>query len=73
MLAIDASTRQLYVAAESGTLTVIRLDPTPRVVGRAHLADGAHTVAVDPSLHLIAFALSDAGGHPVLRLESPSS
>src|SRR5205085_6898914 len=70
VLAIDGKARQLYIAAESGTVTVVQLDPKPTVNGRAHYADGAHTVAVDPSSHLIAFALTDVGGHPVLRLES---
>lgn len=71
VLVIDPQGRRLYVAAESGTVTVIALDPTPTVIGRAHLADGAHTVAVDPTLQLVAFALADVDGQPVLRLESP--
>jgi DNA-binding beta-propeller fold protein YncE len=72
VLAVDNTSRRLYVAAESGTVTVVSLDGTPAVLGRAHLADGAHTVAVDPELHLVAFALANVDGGPVLRLESPT-
>lgn len=49
VLAVDPTDARLYVAAESGTLTVVATRPAARASARAHLADTAHTVAVDPS------------------------
>jgi DNA-binding beta-propeller fold protein YncE len=50
VLAFDAPASRLYVAAESGWLTVLdEHDRRLTVAGRAHLADGAHVVAVDPA------------------------
>jgi DNA-binding beta-propeller fold protein YncE len=52
VLAFDPSDGRLYVAAESGWLTVLdEHDRRLAVAGRAHLADGAHVVAVDPTSH----------------------
>jgi DNA-binding beta-propeller fold protein YncE len=52
VLAYDASANRILVAAESGWVSIFdhvhgRL--TPR--GSAHLADGAHTLALDPATH----------------------
>ncbi len=72
MLAYDQATHRLYVAAESGTVTVLNLHNHQLIVaGSGHLADGAHVVAVDPDSHH-SFYLVPAGtnGHPVL-LEQP--
>jgi YVTN family beta-propeller protein len=52
VLAFDPAAGRLYVAAESGWLTILDAhDQTPTVAGRSHLADGAHVVAVDPTTH----------------------
>ena len=52
VLAYDPTAHCLYVAAESGWLTVLdNHDRHLTVTGRAHLADGAHVVAVDSTTH----------------------
>jgi DNA-binding beta-propeller fold protein YncE len=52
VLAYDADADRIYVAAESGWVSIFghthgRLTPQ----GSAHLADGAHTLALDPATH----------------------
>jgi DNA-binding beta-propeller fold protein YncE len=73
VLAVDPDRRLLYVAAESGDLTTVDLVPAAgRVTGRAHLADNAHVVAVDPSTGRAYFPIPDTGaGHPGLLVTSP--
>jgi DNA-binding beta-propeller fold protein YncE len=68
VLAYDAAAHRLYVAAESGTVTVLDLRDRVLVpVGSGHLADGAHVVAVDPATHRSYYPVpSGSGGHPVL-------
>src|SRR4051812_24389742 len=75
VLAVDPDRRLLYVAAESGDLTTVDLAPaTGRVTGRAHLADNAHVVAVDPSTGRAYFPVPDTGaGHPGLLVTSPAA
>ena len=72
VLAFDPGLRRLYVAAESGVVAVFErrgrtLDP----LGKAFLADGAHTVAVDPRTHEVFFPLPDIDGAPALRIMLP--
>jgi DNA-binding beta-propeller fold protein YncE len=70
VLAYDARAGRLYVAGESGWVTVLarhgrRLD----VAGSQHLADGAHVVAVDPGTGRSYFPVPRAsGGHPALLI-----
>jgi len=72
VLAYDSELKQLYVSAESGTVTVFREN------GKAVLLDGtlsmphAHTVCVDPDTHLVYFPLQSVEGRPVLRIMEPS-
>lgn len=42
------------------------------VLGRALLAQGAHTVTVDSRTHLVYFPLANASGRPVLRVMRPA-
>ncbi|HEY6795271.1 MAG TPA: YncE family protein, partial [Kineosporiaceae bacterium] len=64
----------LYVAAESGTLTVLhenrhRLD----LLGRDHLADDAHVVAVDPTSHRSYYPIPRGpDGRPALLAYDPT-
>jgi DNA-binding beta-propeller fold protein YncE len=72
VLALDPSLGRLYVAAESGFVSVF--DERGRTLakrGQALLAPTAHSVAVDPSTHLVYFPLESIGGHPVLRIMAP--
>jgi len=72
VLAFDPSLHRLYVAAESGVVTVFGERGRSLVtLGRKFLATEAHTVAVDPVTHLVYFALQDVGGKPVLRIMAP--
>ena len=72
VLAFDAGLRRLYVAAESGVVTVFALRAGAlALLGRAHLAYEAHSVAVD-SHHRVYFPLQNLAGHPVLRIMRPA-
>ena len=68
VLAFDPGWRRLYVASESGTVSVF----TEAGAGLVHEGDiripHAHTVAVDPRTHLVYLPLQDIGGRPVLRI-----
>jgi len=72
VLAYDRQAHRLYVAAESGTVTVLdERARTATVVGSGHLADGAHVVAVDPTTHHSFYPVPHgADGHPVLLEEA---
>ena len=68
VLAFDPEWHRLYVAAESGDVTVF----TERkggltLFGRITMPH-AHTVSVDPRTHLVYFPLQDIGGRPLLRI-----
>jgi YVTN family beta-propeller protein len=74
VLAYDAGLGRLYVAAESGIVSVFS---TTRArihkLGQAHLADAAHSVAVDPDTHLVFFPLQRDPNGPGLRVMKPRS
>ncbi|MGH6993491.1 MAG: hypothetical protein ACREEH_09165 [Caulobacteraceae bacterium] len=72
VLAYDPGLRRLYVASESGVVSVFRVgDGEIAKLGEAFLADDAHTVAVDPKTHLVYFPLRKVGGRAVLRIMAP--
>jgi len=70
VLAFDRSLRRLYVAAESGVVTVAA-ERGRRLaqLGQGRLAPNAHTVAVDPATHAVYFPLEDG---PELRIMKPT-
>jgi DNA-binding beta-propeller fold protein YncE len=74
VLAYDPAAHRLYVAAESGWLTT--LDNHPRhltVTGRAHLAEGAHVVAIDATTHRSYYPIPHGpAGHPALASYQPA-
>jgi DNA-binding beta-propeller fold protein YncE len=74
VLAYDGVVHRLYVAAESGEVTVLdEQNGKLHVVGSAHLADGAHVVAVDPATHHSYYPIpSGSVGHPVLLERAPT-
>lgn len=73
VLAFDPELRLLYVASESGVVAVFQeTGRALRLLGKAFLAHGAHTVAVDSSTHRVYFPLPDVGGKPVLRVMAPT-
>jgi DNA-binding beta-propeller fold protein YncE len=74
VLAYDSAAHRLYVAAESGWLTT--LDNHNRhltVTGRAHLAEGAHVVAIDATNHRSYYPIPHGpAGHPTLTSYQPA-
>ncbi|HUS33444.1 MAG TPA: hypothetical protein VMZ53_33310 [Kofleriaceae bacterium] len=71
VLSIDAARGWLYLAAESGDVTVWDIaQPGLSLVGHAHPGVGAHTVVVDPATHRTFFPLASG---PVLRIMRPAS
>jgi DNA-binding beta-propeller fold protein YncE len=72
VLAFDPGLKRLYVSAESGTVSVFQeTDHDLRLLGQFDMQH-AHTVAVDPKSHLVYFPLENVGGHPLLRIMTPS-
>jgi DNA-binding beta-propeller fold protein YncE len=68
VLAIDPGQHRVYVAAESGPLTVFVDDAgTVRELIQADAGPNAHSVAVDPETHHIYLPLQNLNGKPVLR------
>lgn len=72
VLAYDPANARLYVAAESGVVTVFSTNSGRlRKLGRAHLADTAHSVAVDPNTHFVYFPLEREPTKPGIRVMKP--
>jgi DNA-binding beta-propeller fold protein YncE len=72
VLAYDAELGRLYVAAESGIVTVFSTNSGRfRKLGQAHLADTAHSVAVDPATHFVYFPLERDLKKPGIRVMKP--
>lgn len=73
VLAFDPGRRRLYVAAESGVVSVFdeRDDGALEPKG-TYRAPHAHSVAVDPTTHLVYLPLESVHGHPVLRIMAPA-
>jgi DNA-binding beta-propeller fold protein YncE len=73
VLALDAVLERLYVASESGIVSIFQLH------GRAleklqdlSVAPNAHTISVDPATHEVYLPLKSVEGRPVLRIMKPS-
>jgi DNA-binding beta-propeller fold protein YncE len=74
VMSLDPQIGWLYVAAESGELTVFDMNrPGVALIGHDRPFAHAHTVAADPTTHRVFFPLA-AGpkGTPVLRIMQPS-
>jgi hypothetical protein len=74
VLAYDPGLRYLYVASESGPVSLFKSE-SARVskIGEVPIGPNAHVVAVDPETHKSYFPLKDVDGHPVLRIMRPNS
>ena len=69
VLALDERLGWLYVASESGIVTVFRQEGrTLRKLSESFLAKRAHTVAVDSQTHRVYFPLENVEGRAVLRI-----
>lgn len=72
VLALDPGLRRLYVASESGVVSVYNVsEGSLERIAQAFLALDAHAVAVDPATHRVYFPLQNVGGKPVLRVLEP--
>jgi DNA-binding beta-propeller fold protein YncE len=69
VLALDPSLHRLYVASESGVVSVFETGQKLVELGQGLLAPGAHSVAVAPPY--VYFPLENVGGRPVLRIMAP--
>ena len=74
VLAYDLGAHRLYVAAESGEVSVLdERDGKLRVVGSDHLADGAHVVALDRATHHSYYPIpAGSSGRPTLLERAPT-
>lgn len=71
VLALDPEKHRLYVASESGVVSVFSDEANVTPIAQAFFASTAHTVAVDPLTHVLFFPLENVGGNPVLRIAKP--
>ncbi|HEX6749516.1 MAG TPA: YncE family protein [Longimicrobium sp.] len=71
VLAFDSGLGRLYVASESGTVSVFRARGRDLVHEGDIRMPHAHTVAVDPATHLVYLPLQNLNGRPVLRIMEP--
>jgi DNA-binding beta-propeller fold protein YncE len=73
VLAFDPGLQRLYVASESGVVTVFREDGRKLQLLGTYQAPAAHSVAVDPVTHRVYLPLKNVAGKPVLRILTPTS
>lgn len=73
VLAFDEGLQRLYVACESGALTMFEERNGALTSLGEYRAPHAHTVAVDPKTHRIYLPLQDVDGRPVLRILEPAT
>ena len=72
VLAFDAALHLLYVASESGIVSLFKEEGrTLNKIAEGHLADKAHSVAVDQQTHRVYFPIQNLNGRPVLRIMEP--
>jgi DNA-binding beta-propeller fold protein YncE len=72
VLAFDSALRLLYVASESGVVTVFSAVGRRLKLLGSYTAPHAHTVAVNSITHEVYLPLTDVNGHPVLRILTPA-
>lgn len=68
VLSLDPHTHVLYVASESGVVSIFADGVSVSRLAQGYLAPQAHTVAIDPANHLVYFPLENVNGTPVLRI-----
>lgn len=74
VLAYDEGLHHLYVAAESGVMTIFSVEKGHiKKIYQGFVATHAHTVAVDQITHLVYLPLENINGKPVLRILQPTS
>ncbi|HJT25667.1 MAG TPA: YncE family protein [bacterium] len=74
VLTFDPQLGYLYVASESGTVSIFRVrDRKVEKIGDFPVGSNAHSVAVDPKTHFVYFPLRKEGSGPVLRIMKPAN
>jgi len=72
VLALDEKRGLLYVASESGVLSVYKVeDGRVTLLGQGDAGDNAHTVSVDPETGLVYLPIRNQDGHPALKIMAP--
>ena len=72
VLALDSGLERLYVATESGIVSIFQLHGrTVEKLQDLSVAPNAHTISVDSSTHEVYLPLKSVEGHPVLRIMKP--
>jgi DNA-binding beta-propeller fold protein YncE len=74
VLALDTALDRLYVATESGIVSIFQLDGrTLRKLDDLRVESNAHTVSVDSGTHEVYLPLKSVDGRPVLRIMKPGA
>lgn len=74
VLAFDPVRKHLYVASESGIVTVFDISSAKVVtLGEGFAGNNAHSIAVDPSTGLVYLPIRNLNGRPALRIMEPVS
>lgn len=72
VLGYDAPQHRLYVASESGVVSVFNVSAAGvTLAGEGFVGPNAHTLAVDLSAHEVYFPLKEIGQPPILRIMQP--
>ena len=73
VLADDPGLKRLYVASESGSLSVfdVAIPTMPRKLADVPVGPNAHSLAVDPATHRLYLPLRDLDGKAAIRILKP--
>ncbi|KAF5408312.1 MAG: hypothetical protein Udaeo2_15190 [Candidatus Udaeobacter sp.] len=73
VLAFDRGLQLLYVACESGSVSVFRhSNGKLQKVGNVNVGPNSHSISVDSETHHAYFPLKNVKGSPVLRIMTPA-
>ena len=72
VLAYDKKLNLLYVACESGVVSIFKCGATLTKLADQNVGPNCHTVAVDSETHKVYFPLKNFHGSPVLRVMVPA-
>jgi len=73
VLAFDRELKLLYVACESGGVSIFKANKGKLTkLGDAEVGPNSHTVSVDSKTHKVYFPLKNLDGSPVLRIMVPT-
>jgi YVTN family beta-propeller protein len=74
VLAFDRGLQLLYVACESGAVSLFRYSSRKlEKVGNVNVGPNSHSVSVDSQTHRAYFPLKNVNGSPILRIMTPAN